>query len=185
MSAPETLNLDDLAPVLVPDSLFQAGEWPGPHELLDVPGLGVTWVILKPQQVKRWVDFDAQRYWDRQGVAWMDRAIQNLRKHSEGSDLWTHEYRRDDGFVFAVAMMHPDGVGPSRILLKDQLDRAFPDGYLVAVPERTCALVLSARASDTEYSKIEGVVEECFRIGTLPTVPGLHEPEGFQRRRRR
>jgi hypothetical protein len=88
---------------------------------------------------------------------------------------WTHEFKGEDGKLFAVAMMHPDGLGPSRLLLEDALDKQFADGYLVALPEMSCAFALSKAASAPQRTKIDEVVERCFH-GTRPLVRGLHDP---------
>jgi hypothetical protein len=168
---PAELPLESLFPIFVPASFFSLGNWPGPYEITGLPELGLTWSVLQPKQTMRYVDRDVQAYWEAQGLPWRERAVANL----AGGDSWTHEFRRDGGQLYAVAMMHPDGAGPSRLLLREQLETVFPEGYLVALPEMSCGLALSAEASSAERDKIAGIVERCFS-GARPLVRGMHEP---------
>jgi hypothetical protein len=171
---PSELALADLIPLFVPTTFLATGVWPGPFENVGVPGLGLTWAVLQPQQTMRYVDHEAERYWDSCQIPWRTSAIENVQRRSV-REVWTHEFRRENGSPFAVAMMHADGVGPSRLLLYESLESLFPEGYLVALPEMSCGLVLSAVATRKERHKIEDLVRNCFRDGTRPLVEGLHE----------
>jgi hypothetical protein len=173
-AAPE-LPIADLIPIFVPSNFFALGNWPGPYEVLQVPGLGLTWAVLQPGQTMRYVDREVQAHWETQHIAWRDRALQNLR-HRSGEQPWTHEFRQDGGALFAVGMMHPDGTGPSRLLLREALKQAFPAGYSVALPEMSCAVALSAHSSDAERAKIDAIVDQCFAGGARPLVRGMHDP---------
>jgi hypothetical protein len=173
--AASELPIADLLPIFVPSTFFALGNWPGPYEVSEVPGLGLTWAVLQPGQTMRYVDRDVQAYWERQHIAWRDRALQNLR-HRSGPQPWTHEFRQDGGALFAVGMMHGDGTGPSRLLLREALKQAFPAGYSVALPEMSCALAVSVTSSDAERARIDAIVEQCFAGGARPLVPGVHDP---------
>ena len=172
---PSELEIADLVPVFVPSSFFELGNWPGPFDVLGVEGLGLAWAMLQPDQTMRYVDREVERQWDMHAIQWRDRALENLQRHSVRT-VWTHEFRSDNGSLFAVAMMHQDGVGPSRLLLRESLERLFPEGYLVALPEMSCGIVLSAQATLAERAKIEELVNGCFTDGTRPLVAGLHVP---------
>ena len=179
--APFELDIADLLPVFVPMSFFAQRNWPGPYESLQVPGLGLTWAVLQPEQTMRYVDRRVDAHWAGQGIPWRDRAVENIRRQSN-QGVWTHEFRGEDGALFAVAMMHSDGLGPSRLLLRESLERLFPEGYVVALPEMSCGVALSAQAADADRSKIVDLVTTCFRDGTRPLVPGIHEPSGLEMR---
>ncbi len=74
-------------------------------------------------------------------------------------------------------MMHQDGIGPSRILLRDRLESLFPEGYRVAVPEMSCALAFSKELDGFELATIQNTVAGCFQTGTRPLAPGLFDSE--------
>lgn len=172
--APSDLPIEGLIPVFVPSSFFTLGNWPGPYELLAVPGLGLTWSVLQPEQTMRYVDREVQAHWESAELRWRERAMQNLRDLS-GAEPWTHEFRRDDGSLYAVGMMHADGTGPSRLLLRDHLEEAFPEGYRIALPEMSCGLAISASAMSPERAKIDRIVAQCFQSGTRPLVANIHD----------
>jgi hypothetical protein len=172
--APAELDLADLFPVFVPMSFFAQGNWPGPYEALQLPGLGLTWAVLQGEQTMRYVDRRVEAYWVGKGIPWRERAVENVQRQSI-SGVWTHEFRGEGGALFAVAMMHEDGVGPSRLLLRESLERLFPEGYVVALPEMSCAMVLSAQAEEANRANILNLVTTCFKDGTRPLVPGIHE----------
>jgi len=172
------LPLDELFPVLVPASFFSLGNWPGPFALLALPGLAITWAVFQAEQTMRYVDHRMGAYWDSQSIDWRARALENVRRTSL-EHPWTHEFRRDDGRLFAVAMMHPDGIGPARLLLHGNLEAAFPEGYLVGVPERSCGLALSVRATDAEKAKLQDLAANCHRNGTAPVLDGFYPAAGL------
>jgi hypothetical protein len=172
------MPLDELFPVLVPSSFFSLGNWPGPFALLALPGLAVTWAVLQAEQTMRYVDRRMEVYWDSRSIDWRARALENLRRTSVERP-WTHEFRRDEGPLFAVAMMHPDGIGPARLLLHEHLEAAFPEGYLVAVPERSCGLALSLQATDAERARLQEIAAHCHRDGTAPVLDGFHPAAGL------
>jgi len=170
---PAELSLDDLFPVLLPAAIFKVCQWPGPFRSLRLEGLAQTWVILHPEQTMRYVDHRTEAYWAERGVDWRAIAQANLRSVSR-SALWTHEFRRDGGELYAVGMMQPDGIGPARLLLTEELAAEFPAGYLVSVPERSCGLVLSEQATDREAQQIRDVAGRCYDYGTNPVLPGFY-----------
>jgi hypothetical protein len=114
-------------------------------------------------------------YWDQANLRWRDLALDNLASSSES--LWTHEFKRESGELYAVAMMHPDGIGPARLLLRAALERTFPAGYEIAAPEMSCAFVLGSNATGAERQKIQEAIAHCYTEGTRPLADGLFEPD--------
>jgi hypothetical protein len=175
--APEEIPVGDLFPVFVPASFFALGTWPGPYQMLAVRGLGLTWAIERPQQAMLYVNDSLADYWKAADIDWRQEATRNLERRSH-PDFSTGCFVRDGqpGTVYALIFMHPDGYGPSRLLLRERLCKAFPQGYLVGLPEMSCGLALALDAAPAERNRVEEVVEKCYRQGTRPLVPGLHAP---------
>ncbi len=73
--------------------------------------------------------------------------------------------------------MHPDGWGPSRLLLRDSLAKAFPEGYRVAIPEMSCGVAISKRLDADEERVVNDLVAKCFQEGTRPLAPDIFEAE--------
>ena len=85
--------------------------------------------------------------------------------------------------------MHPDGIGPSRLLFRDHLAAFFPAGYRVALPEMSCAVDFSVDATEPEMVILNKLIDDCHRKGTRPLAPDLgraaapcEEPNFPQRR---
>ena len=173
---PDQLDIDSLVPLFVPSSFFAAGNWPGPYERLRAREIGLAWSVLLPDQSMRYVDHAVAQYWAGRGTDWKERALRNLAKFS-GESPATHAFRRVTGEIYAVAMMHSDGIGPSRLLLRDQLASLFPLGYRVALPEMSCAFALSGDLDDDEKSRLRRLVEDCYQNGTRPLAVGMYTPE--------
>ena len=170
---PEEIDTSKLVPVFVPASFFALGNWPGPYVRLRARDLGLTWSVLLPDQTMRYVDLPMKERWEAENIDWRALALRNLAEHS-GDTPGTHALRRANGQVYAVAFMHPDGLGPSRLLLRDQLSAFFAEGYRVALPEMSCAFALSSRLDKHELATLEHLIGECYRNGTRPLVPSIY-----------
>src|SRR5262249_55630038 len=133
----------DLVPIFVPVS-FLGPQWPGPYWLFRAEGIGLTWTVLGEGMVVRCLDRAMQQHWEQQGIDWRTVALENLKRRSSGEHPFaTHSLGEDPKHPFAVAMMNPDGIGPSRLLLKDVLQRIFPQGHRFAMPEMSCGLAFA------------------------------------------
>ncbi len=123
-----------------------------------------------------YVSHQLATHWETKNIDWKTKAFDNLLRIS--IDLpWTHELRSESGRLFLVAMLHPDGFGPSRLLLSSLLDGVFPTGYQVAIPERSCGLAFVNDLSPAEAEQVEKLVTECFEKGSNP-VSSKHFDSG-------
>ena len=165
-----------LFPIIVPRTYFGSGSWPGPHLRLRHPELAVTWVELSAPTTMAYVTFERVGELESMGIRIHETAMENLRKASE--QLLTHGRESDDGLVLG-AMMHPDGLGTSRLLLLSQIELAFPAGALLGIPERSCGFVVSTKLSPAEMKEALDMVSSYYRDGTTPMLDGLHEPRLF------
>jgi len=172
---PAEFEIDDLRPVIAPASFFEGSAWPGPFTRLGSSPFGLTWAVLQPAQTMIYVTPALQAHWEAEGFDWRARALHNLAR--ELSPTWTHELNRAEGDIYAVAMMHLDGVGPSRLLLRQPLQELFPDGYRFAVPEMSCAFAFSTHLDPSEQTRVAGLIGSCYREGARPVAAGAFEPE--------
>ena len=173
---PEDHSLDDVVPVFVPAGFFESGKWLGPYVQLRAAQLAVTWAILRPRNTMLYVSQRTADLWESKGIAWREQSMENLVRLSE-NNLASHNFNRPDGTAFALVMMHDDGIGPSRLLLNGQLADIFPEGYRIAIPERSVGIVLRQGSTQEEQVKIEEVVSKCFNDGTAPVSPTLFDPD--------
>src|ERR1700683_4465624 len=150
-----------VVPVFIPSSFVETGAWPGPYEILRARGVALAWAALLPDQAIRYVLHDAQREWETQRVDWKTRALQNLRDRSL-EPMGSGALFRDNGETWLISLMHSDGLGPSRLLLTDELERLFPNGYRVALPERSRGFAFSSNLDLEDADTIDHLVQSCY-----------------------
>jgi hypothetical protein len=124
----------------------------------------------------RYVDRGVAHYWDDRGTDWKAVALRNLAEHTN-QNPGTHEYQRVDGTRYAIAMMHEDGIGPSRLLLRDHLSQIFPKGYRVALPEMSCGLAFARDLERSEEAKLQDTIDRCYGKGSRPLAHKIYDPE--------
>lgn|GEM_PF-946493 len=172
---PEEIALDQVVPILVPVLLADNGEWPGPIALMRTPELAVTWACLLPAQTMLYVNFKTVQFWENNGLDWRRQSMENLARMSE--QISSHSFQREGGAPYGLVMMQDDGIGPSRLLLNEWLEEVFPEGYWVAIPERSVGFVLSRTALPEEREKVERLVVECFEKGSQPLKREMFVPD--------
>lgn len=173
---PGHADLQKLFPMFAPAGFFETGGWPGPFVLPAAKGVGLTWALDLGESSHRYLDRTVSAYWQDAGIDWKSAALTNLRDASL-ERLYTHRMIRTNGELFAVAMLHADGWGPSRLLLADALQKIFPEGYRVAVPEMSCGLAISRNLEGPEECTVQDIVAKCFGDGSRPLARGIFEPE--------
>jgi hypothetical protein len=164
-----------LRPLIVPSEYFDL-DFPAPHVPLVAPDLALTWVELEDGQTMTYVTKSRAAAWDQAGQDWRTSALRALREADAGQ-LWTYEKRNEDGSLQWVGMMHADGLGSSRLLLSEELHEAFPEGYWVAIPDRSCGIAASKALSGGELEQVRALVESCFAKAAIPMCRGLREAE--------
>ncbi len=167
-----------LFPVIVPRSYFQYGNWPGPYRLLKHPKLGLVWVTLENEQAMLYLNHADASAFEASGVDYHLRAMANLH---QASAEWagTHQKRSSEGSLEYIVMMQPDGLGSSRLLLLERIRSVFPDGYNLAIPERSVGIAVSSRLTGLPLQKVQDLIRECSAHGTVPMLDGLYDPEDF------
>jgi hypothetical protein len=166
---PAQIDTRRLLPVFAPAGFFTTGKWCGPYAKLRTPSLGLTWAVLMPYAVMQYVNRQMQEHWDAQGLDWKRLAMRNLARETSDHP-GARTLRRPGGKVYAIAFMFQDGLGTSRLLLRDGLIKMFPQGYRVALPERSCGFAFAADLTAEESRSVIGTVKDCFRQGTNPLV---------------
>jgi hypothetical protein len=164
-------------PIIVMRSYVKGDMWPGRHLLLNHPELAVTWVELTSPAAMLYVDKDRHKVLEDQHGDLHEYALGTLREHSE--DLATH-VKEKDGRPILMAMMHEDGLGSSRLLLVPELHELFPDGFKLAIPDRSCGLVMPPGLNDEEIAEFTSMVGEFHADATTPVLSGVYEPRDFE-----
>ena len=172
-------DIDRVLPVIVPRAFFAVGNWPGPYLNLRHPDLALTWAILRPGQTMSYVNRERAALWLHEGVDWQSRSLSNLAACS-GDGPWTHhETDAAGGLVFA-AMMHSDGLGASRALLRNALTSGLGPHFVVGLPDRSCAVVFRNSTVDIGGQSPAQMVRAMFDNATTPLCRELITPEQLE-----
>ncbi|HEX6535037.1 MAG TPA: hypothetical protein VF041_10585 [Gemmatimonadaceae bacterium] len=166
------MTLEHVRPLIVPASYATVGV-PAAMVPLRAPDLALTWVELAESETMTYVTPARAAEYDRVRPDWRRVALDEMRRADDGL-VWTHEKRVADGSLLWVAMMHDDGLGSSRLLLAEELRLAFPSGYLVAIPDRSCGVAIARDAP--EIARLREMVADMHAGATTPMIPDLREP---------
>ncbi len=111
---------------------------------------------------------------------WQQKAFENLRHSMTDSENFFTQYKINNSRqLIYITFMHQDGIGSSRILLREELAPAFPEGYQIAFPDRSCALIISNNATKSELKEIRKMVFGMYKKCTTPISGDLFTPDQF------
>jgi len=171
--------LQRLMPLIVPSQYFDGDHLPSPHVVLPCETFSLTAVIPGEDHTMLFLSEEDASAWKEQGIDWVTIAKDNVRQTSDGNPF-THTKQSEDGRILCGFMMQEDGFGSSRVLCSEALRTIFPEGYRVAIPERSLGIAISKAVTPAEYEEIAAeVVQECYRIGSVPNTPEIFEPEAL------
>ncbi len=174
----EDLDVSKVVPLFIPSSFVEAANWPGPYAALRAQSVALTWAVVLAGQAIRYVRDDMRREWEARGIDWKTRALENLRELSP-EPMGTGALFRDNGENWLISLMHSDGLGPSRLLLTDKLEGLFPNGYRVALPERSRGFAFSAELDLEDADTVESLIHNSYSKGERPLSPGIFEPSNL------
>jgi hypothetical protein len=168
-------DLERVLPVFLPSACVENNAWPGPYENLAARGVALAWAVPLAGGGVRYVWRETQREWEARQIDWRTRALQNLRASShdplEGGVLF-----REGGEPWLVSMMYSDGLGPSRLLLRDALQRVFPKGYRVALPECSRGFAFSRDLDHVDADTIENLIQRSYSRSEQPLSAEILDP---------
>lgn len=171
------IDLSELLPVIVPLAEMDQ-TWEGPIEQIGSLPFALTWAVLSERSSRYYVTHEQIAQLQQLGVNWRVLAMSNLVKRSMDQPH-TGVRCDDDGKPFIQVLLHDDALGPSRLLIPEFYRDSFGEAYCVAIPEQTCAVVYRACLSDDEANVVDGVIGQCFRMGTYPASDKRFEPSHF------
>jgi len=172
----EDRDIGKVAPVFIPSSSVETGGWIGPYSILRARSIVLTWAVVQSGDSIRYVDHEMQREWEAGGIDWQACALRNLRALSP-QPLGAAALFREDGETWLISLLHPDGLGPSRLLLADELARLFPNGYRVALPERNRAFAFACDLDAEDADTVDNLIRKNYARSERPLSPEIFEPE--------
>jgi hypothetical protein len=172
----EDFPLSHLLPVFVPATCIGTARCPGPYVVLKAQGIVLTWAVLLAGDTIGPISRAIQEEWDAQGVDWKARALENLRELSP-PPLAAGALLRDDGDTWLISLKHPDGLAASRLLLHHELERLFPAGYRVALPESNRAFAFARDLDREDVATVQNLVRRSYSTSIRPLSPQIFDAE--------
>lgn len=165
-------------PIIVPRSYLAYDNWPGNYLLLNHPELAVTWVELTSDNAMLYVNKDRHKQLEAKYGDLHRHAMSVLRQQSE-NELATHVKEDGDRTIF-LGMMHSDGLGSSRLLLLPELHTRISNGFQLAIPDRSCGLVMPLGLPAEDVSAFATMVSNCYEGATTPMLAGIYNSHDFE-----
>ena len=175
------MNINHLYPLIVPRSYVAESAWDLPHYPFPHDDFILTWVLFDADDPMMYLTREEYECLNEQHLGWQQVAMENLRhSRAEAENLFTHfKPSADSRRIIFLAFMHQDGIGSSRILLANELQQAFPAGYALALPDRSCGLLVPQDVSAEELADVQALVESMHEGATTPMSGALHAPADF------
>lgn len=169
-------------PLIVPQSYYVKDVWELPHHTFPNKDFILTWVFSKKGSGGMgYITEEQYAALEKDQPGWQQTAFENLRgKTGESSRFFTH-YRlsEDETRILFLAFYNEDGVGSSRVLCSHELTRAFPQGYMIAVPDRSSGFVIPNGLQEHELADIKKMLKKTLGGASVPMSDQLYSPEQF------
>ncbi|MES2773430.1 MAG: hypothetical protein V4722_04570 [Bacteroidota bacterium] len=178
----EQKDVAHIYPLIVPAGYYDEKAWDLPHYPFANNAFILTWVHFIGDSAMGYLtrkDFD---YFNASNQNWQQQSFENLRLSGYEHEHFFTSYKMDrsNGQLQWLSFMNTDAVGSGRILFSDELSRAFPNGYYVALPDRSCGMVIAKDISEDDLKKITIMIKEMHQKATTPMSGKVHLPQEFE-----
>ena len=174
------MDIKTVYPLIVPANYHVKDVWGFPHQAFNNTNYILTWVSVLGSE-PMYMTQDTYNKLRAQHPNWQRQALENLR-HATGDNenFFTHfKKTSDNSKILFLAFENADGIGSSRILLKTELSKIFPNGYYVALPDRNFGLAIAKDITEKELKQTKTLVKKMYKVATSPMSPGLHASIDF------
>jgi hypothetical protein len=140
-----------------------------PSYKLPCGDLYVLWVESGPSSEEGFVDEvyvtrEREKQLNNLGYSVPELAFKNVVDLSQGV-LSTHADYDEFGNLAVLGLLQEDGYNPARALMSPALSDLMASGYLVGIPDRRSAMILSNSAADNKKQKVRQAIESGFENG--------------------
>ena len=177
-----TISLDNIYPLIVPADYYVKGTWELPHHPFSNQPFILTWVTFDSAATMNYLTQDQYQELNNKHDGWQQKSFENLRLSIADNENFFSQFKLGVGGqqLLWLCFMNGDGIGSSRILLSTELTKAFPNGYYLAFPDRSCGLVIAKNISDTELKEIKDMIKGMYKGATTSMSGELHSASDFE-----
>lgn len=173
--------LEQLFPLIIPSSYVTESTWDLPHFQLPNKNFILTWVSFETDEAMTYLTREDYKILEASHAGWQRVVMENLR-HSltESENLYTHVKLSDDEHrILFLAFMHADGLGSSRLLLAHEWNQAFPGGYSLALPDRSCGILVPHDVTAAELADVKELANNMHEGATVPMSDQFYPSADF------
>ena len=176
------MNLDNIYPLIVPANYYVKGTWELPHYPLPNQSFILTWVTFGSAATMNYLTQQQYQELNNSYDGWQQKTFENLRLSIADNENFFSQYKMTASGqqLLWLCFMNSDGIGSSRILLSTELTKAFPNGYYLAFPDRSCGLVIAKDITDKELKEIKDMVKGMYNGATTFMSGQLHPVNDFK-----
>jgi hypothetical protein len=175
------MNVDTLYPLIVPSSYLDGGVWKLPHHTFPNSEYMLTWVFFSTESSMSYITEDDYFTLNTNHKDWQQVSFENLRNSlGKSKHFYTNFRAADDGQSLSfIIFSNEDGIGSSRILLSHELSKGFPEGYCVAMPDRSFGIVISKKISKADSTILQDIIEKYYGCTGTAMSTDLMPPTDF------
>ena len=175
------MNIDNIFPLVVPISYYNQNTKKMPQYKLANEDYILTWVVLQEGEPMEYVTPYLYKTLGRRMPGWETQTFENLRLSINENEIsfTQHKMSSDGKRIIFIVFLNADGMGSSRVLLQYELGIAFPNGYYIALPDKTCGLVIAKDITKKELEETTKMVQKTFKNAETAISANLHEMQEF------
>ncbi|SRR6266536_1895884 len=177
-----TINLDNIFPLIVPANYYVKGTWELPHHAFPNNSFILTWVTFGSAATMNYLTQEQYQELTNKHDGWQRNSFENLRLSIADNENFFSQFKMAAGGqqLLWLCFMNRDGIGSSRVLLSNELTKAFPNGYYLAFPDRSCGLVIAKDISEKELKEIKNMIKGMYKGATTSMSGQLHSSNDFE-----
>jgi len=175
------MNLDNIFPLLVPASYYLENTKKMCGHKLPNEDFILTWVVLEEGEPMEYVTPYLFKTLNSRFEGWQTETFENLRLSINENEIsfTQHKMSSDGKRVIFIVFLNADGIGSSRVLLSYELNIAFPKGYYIAFPDKTCGLIIAKDITKKELAETTNMVLHAHQNATTALSGSLHSVKDF------
>ena len=176
-----TISLYNIYPLIVPANYYVKGTWKLPHYPFSNKSFILTWVTFGSAATMNYLTQEQYQELNNKHDFWQQKSFENLRQSIANNENFFSQFKisADRQQLLWLCFMNGDGIGSSRILLSTELTKAFPNGYYLAFPDRSCGLVIAKDISYKELKEIKEMIKGMYKGATTSMSGQLHPASDF------
>jgi hypothetical protein len=171
------VNIKNLFPLIVPTT-YVGTSWNPLYQKFNIPEFVLTWAEFKDSSPMIYLTETRYIELNNNIKHWQQQSFENLRHKGEYFHTQTKYSNHNKNIVF-ISFLNIDGIGSSRILLNTEFSKAFPGGYYLAFPDRSCGLIISKDITDKDLKETQLLIKNMYKTASTPMTSKIYDPSEF------